>query len=148
MSVAVYGEVVNPVSAPVTSYSPKPLHNLELPNLPPEIDPCLSSGPTSISKNLLALDTNSPGIDLITRLMFSLKPLDEDWDHPDFPHLFADFDSLPELCSPHEIIKVLSRPIQEDISEDSLRSFIVQFVNCVDEEDTVGEHSPAHIYTY
>ena len=43
-----------------------------------------------LAEQLLSLIPDSPPLPLVVRLMFCLKPSDDDWDHPDFLNLYAD----------------------------------------------------------
>ena len=137
ISVAVYGEIVPTSASTAFSYSPKPLLNLKLPDLPSQLDPCLSNSITDIANGLLALDSDTPDVKLITQLMFSMKPLDEDWDDPKFPYLYADLRDIDSLRSPKQIIKILSRPISDSVSQDRMRRLASRMVESVDTEDTV-----------
>ena len=137
ISIAVYGEIAPAFTSTTLSYSPKPLPNLKLPDLPSQLDPCLSNSLTGIANGLLALDSDTPDVKLITQLMFSMKPLDEDWDEPNFPYLYANLRDIDGLRSPKQIIKILSRPISDNTGQDRLRRLASRMVESVDTEDSV-----------
>ncbi|KAJ3772145.1 hypothetical protein FB446DRAFT_64835 [Lentinula raphanica] len=150
LSLAVYGEIVSetiipPLSAEeIASSVSKPVPTPEKRTVPASIDPAHSSDPTFLARNLLSLLEESPPLSLISRLMFCLKPDNDDWDDPDFPYLYVDFDrdifqtptniedddetlnSGGEDDSHFDIEAVLdamSKPVSDDLTEDMLTRF-------------------------
>ena len=67
---------------------------------------------------MLSLIPDSPPLPLVVRLMFCLKPSDDDWDHPDFPYLYADLRGDDESFDLEGIVQAISRPIRDDTSEE------------------------------
>ena len=120
VSMAIYGEVVNELPPPRTTYEPRLLPTLEPIPLSEALDPANARDPTRLARKLLELIPESPPLPLIIRLMFCLKPLNDDWDQPDFPYLFADLDQLSEESSLDDIFKLTSRPISDETSLQSL----------------------------
>jgi maltodextrin utilization protein YvdJ len=58
----------------------------------------------------------------VSRLIFSLKPEDEDWDEPDFPYLYCDLDN-DEAFDLESLVQSVTRPIKDDISPETLSRF-------------------------
>ncbi|KAF5392933.1 hypothetical protein D9757_001211 [Collybiopsis confluens] len=118
LSLAIYGHVVSESDQPSQSIEeiansvPKPAPSVEARTLPSSIDPANSTDPTLLARNLLSLLDDAPPLSLITKLMFCLKPDNDDWDDPDFPYLFVDFEK--EIFHNNNI----SNKVDGDISQD------------------------------
>ncbi|KAJ3800389.1 hypothetical protein GGU11DRAFT_412344 [Lentinula aff. detonsa] len=151
LSLAIYGEVVSesiipPLSAEeIASSVSKSILSMETRTISASIDPANSSDPTFLARNLLSLLEVPPPFSLISRLMFCLKPDNDDWDDPDFPYLFVDIDrdifqtSLKleeddETVNGGEdedeshfdievVLDAMSKPISDDVTEDMLTRF-------------------------
>ena len=130
LSMAIYGEIVSE-SPPVQIYEPKPFSSLEPVPLSRKIDPSSSSHPIQLAEQLLSLIPDSPPLPLVVRLMFCLKPSDDDWDHPDFPYLYADLEGDDESFDLEGIVQAISRPIRDDTSEEVLLAFVNRIVELI-----------------
>ncbi|GJE84533.1 hypothetical protein PsYK624_006090 [Phanerochaete sordida] len=96
VSMAIYGDVVNELPPPKTTYDPRPMPVLETIPLSAALDPANARDPTALASQLLNLIPDAPSLPLVIRLMLCLKPTNEDWDLPEFPYLFADLGQLSE----------------------------------------------------
>jgi len=123
ISVATYGEVVSEPSE-VRKYQPKPLPNPTLVYLSPTVDLANSTTPTLLAEQLLSLLPVVPPLPLATRLIFSLKPEDEEWDRSGFPFLYTDLDmDIEDIVDLETLVQSVSRPIRDDVSPESLSKF-------------------------
>lgn len=127
LSMAIYGDIVSEIPPPPTTYEEKPLPSLEPMPLSKAVDPANSSDPTVLAKQLLAMIPDSPSLSLVTRLMFCMKPPNEDWEDPSFPFLFADLDVDEEDIDLDRMLQKIARPLGEDVSEESLTKFAETF---------------------
>lgn len=130
LSMAIYGEIVSE-SPPVQIYEPKPFGSLEPVPLSRNIDPSSSSHPIQLAEQLLSLIPDSPPLSLVVRLMFCLKPSDDDWDHPDFPYLYADMGGDDESFDLEGIVQAISRPIRDDTSDEVLSAFVNRILDLI-----------------
>ncbi|KAF5321891.1 hypothetical protein D9619_000594 [Psilocybe cf. subviscida] len=121
LSVAIYGETVADTPE-VDEYKPSQLPADEPIPLSPSIDLGNSFTPTSLAEQLLTLLPVTPSLPLVSRLVFSLKPEQEDWDDPDFPYLYADLDDHSVLDL-EGLVQSITRPIKDDVSSESLVAF-------------------------
>ena len=122
LSMAIYGDVIAD-TPDVREYEPRPIPALFSASLPKTVDPSNSTEPTILAQQLLSLLPDSPPLPLIVRLMFCLKPPDEDWEHPDFPYLYSDLDSEDEIYDIATLVQSISRPVKDDISVNTLSTF-------------------------
>ncbi|KAM6496130.1 hypothetical protein JOM56_008836, partial [Amanita muscaria] len=130
LSLAVYGTVVSD-SSPSTLYEPKPLPALDPTPLSKAVDPGNFLDPSELAKKLLSLIPDSPSLSLVIRLMFCLKPSNEDWDHSDFPYIHAYIDRDDEAFDLESIVQNLSRPLPEDTTIDVLEAFVTRVVDLI-----------------
>lgn len=114
VSMAIYGDVVNELPPPKTTYDPRPLPTFDTIPLSPALDPANARDPTALASQLLTLIPDAPPLPLVIRLMFCLKPSNEDWDLPDFPYLFADLEQLSEDSTIDEIYRLSMRSVRDD----------------------------------
>lgn len=121
LSVAIYGEVVADPPE-VQDYKPGQLPVPTCTALSTTVDVANSPNPTGPADQLLSLLPVPPPLPLVSRLIFSLKPEDEDWDLPEFPYLYSDLenDDIEDLAS---LVQSVTRPIRDDISPDVLSRF-------------------------
>lgn len=129
ISVAVYGNVVAEPPE-VQTYEPKQLPLPTSVKLSSSIDVANSANPTHLAEHLLALLPVPPPLPLVSRLIFSLKPEDEDWDHPDFPYLYSDLDH-EDISDLESLVQSATRPIRDDISPDTLSRFATKAHDCI-----------------
>jgi hypothetical protein len=132
LSIAVYGELVNDSAAPLPEVvsTQQPLPSIDPAPLQQAIDPANSNDPTFCARQLLTLIPNDPHLPLAIRHVFCLKPLDSDWTLPEFPHLYADISSIDEGSDLEDIVQVLSRPVEEDLTEDSVKLLVERISQC------------------
>lgn len=122
LSMAIYGVTVVPPSkdedkdsVPVSAhYEPKQLHIAEPSSLSKAIDPANSSRPTQLAEQLLSMASEGVDLPFAARLIYCLKPPDEHWDDPDFPHLYADLENTDDDFDLESVVSsVKSRPVQD-----------------------------------
>ena len=133
LSLAVYGVLVTEESLPTTEYVPKILPNITMSKIPPSLDPASNPDPSSLAQSLLSLtpEDNRPSLPLIARLMFCLKPSNEDWDEPYFPHLYAELDPDVLDLNLEKASEMTARPVSDDVDESVLRSFAINLADTV-----------------
>lgn len=120
---AIYGElVVTEVIEVDKAYEEKPLPALAYIPLSNNVDPGNSSKPTSLADQLLSLLNEPPTLSIATRLIFSLKPEKDDWDHPDFPYLYSELEA-PEESNLQDLVLSAERPIRDNIPSELLTVF-------------------------
>ncbi|EAU84430.1 hypothetical protein CC1G_01426 [Coprinopsis cinerea okayama7 len=139
LSMAIYGHVVAE-KPPVLSYEPKTLPIVEPFPLSRNLDPANSTEPRALAEKLLALIPNPPRLPLVVRLMFCLKPSDEDWDDPEFPDLYADLEDRDSDFDLEGVVNSVSRPIPDDLPQDTFLT-LVDRVN-----DFLGPKDNDHAY--
>ena len=130
-SVAIYGELVTDAVASETSYAPGELQLPEPVSISPAFDLARTSDPTCLARQLLALIPDVPSLNLVIRLMFCLKPPNDDWDLPEFPHLYSDLNEEDMDIDLDSAFRCLSRPIAEDVSVESLQRFVDKIVDAL-----------------
>jgi hypothetical protein len=132
LSIAIYGEIVLDSPSPVQKYESKGLPTVEPIPLSKAVDPSNSVDPTLLAKQLLSLIPDSPPLPLVVRLMFCMKPSNEDWELPGFPYLHADLDGeVEEDFDLQTAIRWSYRPVQDGVSCDSLSRFAVRVASCI-----------------
>ena len=119
---AVYGNVVTDAQE-IREYEPRPIPALNSISLLKTVDSSNSREPTMLAQQLLSLLPDSPPLSLIVRLMFCLKPPDEDWEHPDFPYLYSDLENEDEIYDIAALVQSVGRPVKDDVSVDTLSTF-------------------------
>ncbi|KAJ7246562.1 hypothetical protein B0H12DRAFT_1305619 [Mycena haematopus] len=139
ISIAIYGETVSEPPSDVPTYEPKPLPSVHPRPLSRAVDPSSMLDPTHLANQLLSLIPDSPPLALVIRLMFCLKPSDEDWDLPEFPYLHADLDAENEVDLETAIL-CTTKPVRDDISYESLSAFATKVA------DSVGPKSSDQAY--
>ena len=128
---AIFGDVIADAQK-VREYEPRPSPALNPVSLPKSVDPSNSSEPTMIAQQLISLLPDSPPLSLIVRLMFCLKPPNEDWEHPDFPYLYSDLDSEDEMYSIATLVQSISRPVKDDVSVHTLSTFAERIIDLLE----------------
>ena len=122
VSMAIYGDVVSEMPPPSAVYEPKAISSFDPIPLSTSLDPSNFRDPTRLASQLLELIPDAPPLPHIIRLMFCLKPSNEDWDLPEFPHLFADLNEEGDFDL-EKALRITSRPISDDTSQISLARF-------------------------
>lgn len=131
LSIAIYGDIVTDSPPPPQTYEPKPLPSNEPLPLSRAVDPSNSSDPTLLAKNLLSLLPDPPPLPLLIRRMFCLKASDEEWDLPEFPHIYADLDAgIPDF-SLEKAVDCTTRPVPDDIAYESLDAFAKRIADSI-----------------
>ncbi|KXN89433.1 hypothetical protein AN958_05595 [Leucoagaricus sp. SymC.cos] len=130
ISLAIYGHLVSE-KTPVLAYEPKSIVPSEPETLSVHLDPANASDPTTLAKSLLGLIPNAPSLSLAIRLMFCMKPTEDDWDNPDFPHIYANLENDNEDYDLDAIVANLDRPIPEDVNQESLDKFVERLVDLI-----------------
>ncbi|KAH9022369.1 hypothetical protein EDB83DRAFT_86186 [Lactarius deliciosus] len=123
LSMAIYGDVASELPSAPSSYAPSALPSLIPTPLSPPLDPANSEDPTILTRNLLSLIPDAPPLSLVIRLMFCLKPANDDWDLPEFPYLHPDLDVDPMEFDLDYAYQLTSQPVADDVSLDVLRRF-------------------------
>jgi hypothetical protein len=133
ISIAIYGEIVSEPAAEVPAYEPKPLPTVDPRPLSRAVDPSSMLDPTRLANQLLSLIPDSPPLSLVVRLMFCLKPSNDDWDLPEFPYLHADLDAAdtePQFDLETALL-CTAKPVRDDISYESLSAFATKIAESV-----------------
>ncbi|KAF7302111.1 hypothetical protein MIND_00777900 [Mycena indigotica] len=131
LSIAIYGDTVEtPATSP--EYEPVSLPELSPPlPLSASLDPATMRDPTLIAKQLLDLIPNSPKLELVIRLMFCLKPSNDDWDLPEFPYLHADLESASDPLNLEAAVDLTVRPLPEDTSYETRSTFAMKVADAI-----------------
>lgn len=122
LSFALYGETVSQPSPPPTLYEPIPIPTVDPLPLPDAIDPANAPDPTSLATHLLKMIPDAPPLSLVIRLMFCLKPTDDDWEDPAFPYHGTSLE-IPEDFDLELAGDLISRPVRKETSEDAISTF-------------------------
>lgn len=132
LSIAIYGDLVNELpTGPSANHEAKPLPRVQSSRPSGAMDLCNVVDPTSLGQSLLTLVPGAPSLSLIVRLMLCLKPSNEDWDDPDFPHLYANLQEDFEDFDLQTALTITSRSVSDAVDEDLMRSFADRVANCV-----------------
>ena len=131
VSMAIYGELVADATPSATSYTPGLLQLPEPVSISPALDLANASDPTCLARQLLALIPDAPSLNLVIRLMFCLKPPNDDWDLPEFPHLYSDLNEEDMDIDLDSALRCLSRPVAEDVSVEALQRFAEKIADAI-----------------
>lgn len=145
VSMAIYGEPVSEVYPAITSYEARPLPVLEPTPVSPALDLARSSDPTHLARQLLALIPDAPPLNLVIRLMFCLKPPNDDWDLPEFPHLYSDLHEEDVDIDLDSAYRCLSRPVADDVSLEALLRFAEKVADAISPTDNTRSYFMAEI---
>jgi hypothetical protein len=118
---SIYGEVISEIQ-PSQPYELRPVSSVDIRPLSRAVDPANSADPTLLARQLLELIPGAPPLPMVIRLMFCLKPSNDDWDDAGFPYLFTDLDCIEDLDL-EKAFQHTSRSIADDTSLDSIRRF-------------------------
>ncbi len=130
VSMAIYGDVVSDAPTP-EAYEPSTLPSVTTTSLPPVLDPANARDPTQLARELLKLIPDAPELELAIRLVFCLKPSNDDWDLPEFPYLYADLEDDSTEFDLERAFKVTARPVADDVSSETLHGFAERVARCV-----------------
>ncbi|KAI0355348.1 hypothetical protein OH77DRAFT_1504193 [Trametes cingulata] len=131
VSMAIYGELVSEAQSAPSSYEPRPLPTVTPAPLPAALDPANSRDPTQLARQLLQLIPEAPDLALVIRLIFCLKPSNDDWDLPDFPYLYADLEDTGPDFNLEKALRLTTRPVPDDISPEAVARFAEKVAQCV-----------------
>ncbi|KAF7981711.1 hypothetical protein HWV62_32295 [Athelia sp. TMB] len=123
VSIAIYGDVSTEIPPPPIAYEPMQTQLPEPIPLTRSVDPSNSAEPTWLANELLALIPDSPSLMLIIRLMLCLKPSNDDWDLPDFPHLYADLEADEDEFDLEQAFWNMRKPVSDDVPVQVLEAF-------------------------
>ncbi|KAH7887368.1 hypothetical protein F5I97DRAFT_1804641 [Phlebopus sp. FC_14] len=135
VSMAIYGDAVSDTLPAVTSYTPPPLLVPDPVPISPALDPSKAADPTYLARQLLSLIPDSPSLNLVIRLMFCLKPPNDDWDLPEFPHLYSDLNEEYLDVDLESAFNCLSRPVVDDTQFESFRRFAERVADAIGPTD-------------
>ena len=131
VSMAIYGHLVGERLEEVEYVSERKPLKLPPPlSLSPLLDLANSPNPTALAEQLLTLMPSPTPLPLLIRLMFCLKPEEEDWDNPDFPYVYSNFemalndeDFENEAFDLGSLVQSVSKPLKDDVSAQLLTEF-------------------------
>ncbi|KAI0080824.1 hypothetical protein K474DRAFT_1588997 [Panus rudis PR-1116 ss-1] len=135
VSMAIYGEVVSENVSLPTIYTPRPSSLPEPIPIVKPLDPAMSRDPTQLARQLLSLIPDAPPLPLVIRLMFCLKPSNEDWDLEEFPYLHPNLDDSMDDFDLEKACELTSRPVSDDTELETIQNFANQVANVTDEKD-------------
>ncbi|KAF8461826.1 hypothetical protein DFH94DRAFT_788963 [Russula ochroleuca] len=140
LSMAIYGDVASELPSPPSTYVPGVLLPFTPTPLSPILDPANSGDPTTLTRNLLSLIPDAPPLPLVIRLMFCLKPANDDWDLPEFPYIHPDFGDYPIDFDLDYAYQLTSQPVADDVPLEVLQGFADRVA------DTIGPKSDTQSY--
>ncbi|KAJ7639333.1 hypothetical protein FB45DRAFT_424905 [Roridomyces roridus] len=147
VSMAIYGEVISESTSEASvAYESTPLPHVEPIPLSSTIDPCNMLDPSHLAKRLLSLIPDSPPLALVIRLMFCLKPSNEDWDLPEFPYLHADIQVDKDLFFDLDTaLSCTAKPVRDDVSYEVLSAFASKVAEAVGPKSSNQAYSVAKL---
>lgn len=128
---AIYGELVTEATAAPSTYQPQPLPTITPAPLPLVLDPGNARDPSQLARQLLKLIPEAPDLELVIRLIFCLKPSNDDWDLPDFPYLHPDLDNTDAEFDLEKALSLTARPVSDDISTEVVACFAEKVAQCI-----------------
>jgi hypothetical protein len=131
LSMAIYGDVVSEPPSTPSSYVPSVLSPLTPTPLSPILDPANSADPTTLTRNLLSLIPDAPPLPLVIRLMFCLKPTNDDWDLPEFPYLHPDFNEDPIDFDLDYAYQLTGQTVADDVPLEALQRFVDRVADAI-----------------
>lgn len=140
LSMAIYGDILSEITPFPSVYTPKSHPSLEHIAVSRALDPANAHDPTLLAQQLLSLIPDAPPLPLVIRLMFCLKPSNDDWDLPEFPYLYPDLEDAYEDFSLEKAYNITTKPVADDISPDALVTFAENVAHCVGEKVGVILH--------
>ncbi|KAF8492904.1 hypothetical protein JB92DRAFT_3236124 [Gautieria morchelliformis] len=141
VTLAVYGDAASEPPLDPVSYEPTPLTAIVPHALAPALDPANSNEPTLLSRDIINLIPHAPLLPTAIRLIFCLKPADEDYGGDRFSSLddciVSDISGLEWL---ERAAETLMAPLHEDVSLDLLKAFSERI------SDALIEKTNDHLY--
>ncbi|KAI0650389.1 hypothetical protein C8Q79DRAFT_902719 [Trametes meyenii] len=123
VSMAIYGEVASEATTVPSNYVPRSLPAVTPSPLSSSLDPANSRDPTQLARQLLKLIPDAPDLELVIRLIFCLKPSNDDWDLLEFPYLYPDIDNIGSDFDLEQALRLTARPVPDDISPETVSRF-------------------------
>ncbi len=139
---AIYGDVVSEMPPPISTYSPRNIPSFDPILLSSALDPLNFRDPTKLATQLLDLIPEAPPLRLVIRLMFCLKPTNEDWDLPDFPHIYSNLETGGDSLDVESAFNLTSRPVSDETPDASFARFAERVAR------SVGPKVSVHICTH
>lgn len=131
LSLAIYGDVASELPSLPPSYVPSVLPPLTPTPLSPILDTANSGDPTTLTRNLLSLIPDAPPLPLVIRLMFCLKPVNDDWDLPEFPYIHPDFNEDPIDFDLDYAYQLTGQPVADDVPLEVLQRFVDRVADAI-----------------
>lgn len=146
LSMAIYGDVASELPSSPPSHFPGvvPLHT-PMP-LSPALDPANSGDPTKLTRNLLSLIPDAPPLPLVIRLMFCLKPANDDWDLPEFPYLHPDLGDNSMNFDLDYAYQLTSQPVADDVPLEVLQRFADRIADATGPKVRVFTNAFTHVH--
>ncbi|RPD66817.1 hypothetical protein L226DRAFT_453413 [Lentinus tigrinus ALCF2SS1-7] len=135
VSMAIYGELVSDTDTTPTTYEPRPLPSVSPVPLAPSLDPATARDPTQLARQLLKLIPDAPELELVIRLVFCLKPPNDDWDLPEFPYLHPDLDEEMAEFDLEKAFRLTTRPVPDNVSSEAVSRFAERVARCINPKD-------------
>ncbi|THH02170.1 hypothetical protein EW026_g658 [Hermanssonia centrifuga] len=135
ISMAIYGDVVSEMPPPISTYSPRNIPSFDPILLSSALDPLNFRDPTKLATQLLDLIPEAPPLHLVIRLMFCLKPTNEDWDLPDFPHIYSNLETGGDSLDVESAFNLTSRPVSDETPDASFARFAERVARSVGPKD-------------
>ncbi|PSR93814.1 hypothetical protein PHLCEN_2v4709 [Hermanssonia centrifuga] len=135
ISMAVYGDIVSEMPPPISTYSPRNIPSFDPILLSSALDPLNFRDPTKLATQLLDLIPEAPPLRLVIRLMFCLKPTNEDWDLPDFPHIYSNLETGGDSLNVESAFNLTSRPVSDETPDASFARFAERVARSVGPKD-------------
>lgn len=123
LSLAAYGTALSDPTPPTSAYEPHMLRQVQYTPIPVSLDPANNINPGELARSLLKLIPDAPDLRLIIRLMFCLKPSNDDWEEKDFPHLYSDLEKDRDELNLDKAVEMTARPVSDNVEEDVLKDF-------------------------
>lgn len=134
LSMAIYGDVASELPSSPSYHVPQAGEPLSVTPLPlsPALDPANSADPTTLTRSLLSLIPDAPPLPLVIRLMFCLKPANDDWDLPEFPYLHPDLDDDPVDFDLDYVYEMTGQPVADDVPLEVLQRFADRVADAIE----------------
>jgi len=123
VSMAIYGDVASEMPPPSASYEPREHTAFSHVSLSQALDPSNTKDPTQLARHLLNLIPDAPPLPLVIRLMFCLKPPNDDWDLPEFPYLHPDLSDISEDIVLERVAELTNKPVSDETDFEVLQTF-------------------------
>ena len=124
LSIAIYGDVASELSSPPPSYVPSVRPPLTPTPLFLILDPANTGNPTSLTRSLVSLIPDAPPLPPVIRLTFCFKPVNDDWDLPEFPHIHPDLNEDPINFDLDYAYQLTGQPVADDVPLEVLQRFV------------------------